>query len=82
VPIPDKARAKNPVKVRAGKLAAVARWGERRHVNLAELDPDTARLIRALLAQSPTRHEEAASGDQTPAAAGVGGGTSNATPTD
>jgi hypothetical protein len=33
--------------------AARARWGPQRIVRLDRLDPDTARLIRALIAQSP-----------------------------
>jgi hypothetical protein len=33
----------------AGQVAARARWGPRRHVDLRKLDADTARLIRALL---------------------------------
>jgi hypothetical protein len=41
--------AKNPVKVRAGKIGAASRWGPRRIVRLDELDADTARLIRALV---------------------------------
>jgi hypothetical protein len=35
----------------AGKVAARARWGPQKVVRLDELDADTARLIRALLAQ-------------------------------
>ena len=38
---------------RAGKLGSASRWGGRRIVRLNELDADTARLIRALLAQRP-----------------------------
>jgi hypothetical protein len=37
--------------------AARGRWGPRRVVRLDELDADTARLIRALLAQRPARSE-------------------------
>ena len=42
---------KNPVLVAAGRRGARRRWGEVRIVHLADLDADTARLIRALLAQ-------------------------------
>lgn len=45
---------KNPTLVEAGRRGARKRWGEQRVVRLDELDPDTARLIRALLAQRPT----------------------------
>jgi hypothetical protein len=34
-----------------GQIGARRRWGPQRVVRLAELDADTARLIRALLAQ-------------------------------
>lgn len=53
---------------------ARARWGPQRVVHLDRLDPDTARLIRALLAQ-----REAAAVDQTPATA-TGEGTRDANP--
>jgi hypothetical protein len=46
-------KTKNPVLVEAGRRGARRRWGEPRIVKLADLDPDTARLIRALLAQRP-----------------------------
>jgi hypothetical protein len=36
-----------------GRLGARTRWGEQRIVRMDELDADTARLIRALLAQRP-----------------------------
>lgn len=36
----------------AGRLGARARWGAQRIVRLDQLDADTARLIRALLAQN------------------------------
>jgi hypothetical protein len=42
---------KNPTKVRAGLIGARRRWGPQRIVRLDALDADTARLIRALLAQ-------------------------------
>jgi hypothetical protein len=42
---------KDPIKVRAGAIGAERRWGPRRVVRLDQLDTDTARLIRALLAQ-------------------------------
>jgi hypothetical protein len=35
----------------AGRVAARARWGPPRVVRLDDLNPDDARLIRALLAQ-------------------------------
>jgi hypothetical protein len=44
---------KNENKARAGRIGAERRWGPRRVVRLDELDSDTARLIRALLAQRP-----------------------------
>lgn len=47
-PITDELRA---ARSRAGKLGAARKWGGQRIVRLDELDPDTARLIRALLAQ-------------------------------
>jgi hypothetical protein len=45
---------KDPRKVKAGQIGSRARWGERRIVRLDTLDSDTARLIRALLAQTKT----------------------------
>jgi hypothetical protein len=49
-------RAREPLSHQErGMLGARARWGDEgpRTVRLDELDPDTARLIRALLAQAP-----------------------------
>jgi hypothetical protein len=46
---------RDPKKVRAGALGAAKRWGDpsnRKIVRLDQLDADTARLIRALLAQT------------------------------
>jgi hypothetical protein len=43
---------KDPIKVRAGIIGAHKRWGPTRIVRLDQLDSDTARLIRALLAQT------------------------------
>lgn len=40
---------KDPARVRAGKIAARARWGDLRVVRLDQVDADTARLIRALV---------------------------------
>ena len=75
---------RNPTKVRAGVAGARARWGPPRIVRLDQCDPETARLIRALLAQSPQRTEKAAAEDQTqtPAAAASTEGIVSATPTD
>jgi hypothetical protein len=47
--------AHNDNRVRAAKIGAAARWGPRRVVRLDELDADTQRLIRALLAQAEER---------------------------
>lgn len=48
--------AKDPNKVKAGRASALKRWGaEPRTVRLDTLDADTARLIRALLAQRPPK---------------------------
>jgi hypothetical protein len=48
------AAEKNAGKVRGGLIGARRRWGPQRIVRLDQLDPDTARLIRALLAQRST----------------------------
>lgn len=55
--ISDELRA---ARSRAGKQGSRSRWGERRVVRLDQLDPDTARLIRALLAQRPVESVQAA----------------------
>jgi hypothetical protein len=47
--ITDELRA---ARSRAGKLGAASKWGGQRIVRLDRLDPDTSRLIRALLAQT------------------------------
>jgi hypothetical protein len=47
---------KDPARVESGRRGALKRWSNpanRRVVRLDRLDPDTARLIRALLAQRP-----------------------------
>lgn len=62
---------KDPVKVKAGIAGSRARWGERRVVRLDQLDADTARLIRALLAQRPTQSEAASDSETLTARAGV-----------
>jgi hypothetical protein len=49
---------KDPVKVKAGQAGARSRWGPQRIVRLDNLDPDTQRLIRALLAQSEAKASE------------------------
>ena len=40
---------KNPVKQRAGAIGAKARWGARRRVKLADLSPEVAAAVRALI---------------------------------
>jgi hypothetical protein len=57
---------KNPVFVEAGRRGARRRWGEVRVVRLAELDGDTARLIRALLAQKKAAPVSETSGTAEP----------------
>jgi hypothetical protein len=57
---------KNPVLVEAGRRGARRRWGEPRHVNLADVDADTRRLILALMAQAT---EKAAPTDENVGAA-------------
>jgi hypothetical protein len=74
--------SETPVHRRA-MAGARARWGPPRIVRLDRLDPDTARLIRALLAQAPQgQANKKAAADQDPATAGVDGGTRDAAPTD
>lgn len=41
--------SKNPKKVRAGRIAARARWGEPRVVRLDSLTPEQRRLVLALI---------------------------------
>lgn len=41
---------KDPAAVARGKAGMAARWGALRHVKLAELDPNVAAAIRALVA--------------------------------
>lgn len=41
--------AKDPAKVRAGKIGMARRWGPRRVVRLDQLDPSVANVIRAIL---------------------------------
>jgi hypothetical protein len=69
---------KDPNRVEAGRRAMRKRWGPQRVVRLDSLDADTARLIRALLAQTekaptPTVNrveaQEARRGDDEPLAA-------------
>ena len=43
------AKIPHPGRVAGGREGARRRWGPRRHVNLSELDADTARLVRALV---------------------------------
>ena len=45
-------RPKDPRRVEAGRAAMRRRWGPQRIVRLDELDADTARLIRALVANA------------------------------
>jgi hypothetical protein len=62
-------QTKNPLKVAAGRAGARVRWGdEPRHIRLDELDPATARLVRALIANS---RSSAGTADD-----GTGGGSS------
>jgi hypothetical protein len=54
--------AKDQAKARAGRLGALARWGEPRIVRLDDLTPEQARLVRALVdaaKSSPSAHEVA-----------------------
>jgi hypothetical protein len=44
----------------AGKKGMRSRWGPQRVVRLDQIDADTARLIRALLAQAEAKPEKAA----------------------
>ena len=44
------AREKDPRRVANGRRAMRSRWGPQRIVRLADLDADTARIIRAILA--------------------------------
>ncbi len=67
-------KPKNPKHVAAGQKAMRARWGPQRIVRLDELDPDTARLIRALLAQT----EKAEPETQTPDSAQTSNALSDA----
>lgn len=49
----------NPVFVEAGRRGAAKRWGPTRVVRLDRLDDETARLVRALLAQAPQNAKKA-----------------------
>jgi hypothetical protein len=75
----DRPVAKNPVKVRVGKLGAAARWGPRRRFRLDELEPSVRAAVLALIEADAAAKKAAA--DQDPATAGVDGGTRDAAPT-
>jgi hypothetical protein len=48
--VPLDSRPKNPVKVRAGALGALARWGGEPHIlRLDTLTPEQRRLVMALV---------------------------------
>jgi hypothetical protein len=54
----------SPARTRSERArhAIRARWGPQRVVRLDQLDPDTARLIRALLAQAEAAKAEQSDG--------------------
>jgi hypothetical protein len=48
--MPNEQKQKNPRHVAAGRRAAHVRWGPRRHLRIAELNPEAAAIVRALIA--------------------------------